>query len=63
MLMLTKIQLSNQPAPFGGCLTASKESNMRKINYYFIAISEWLSGRSWYAAKRIATWESRYVRI
>jgi hypothetical protein len=36
---------------------------MRKINYYFIAISEWLSGRSWYAAKRIATWESRYVRI
>jgi hypothetical protein len=36
---------------------------MRKINYYFIAISEWLSGRSWYAAKRIATGESRYVRI
>ena len=42
---------------------ASKESNMRKAHYYFIAISEWLSGRSWYAAKRIATGESRYVRI
>lgn len=36
---------------------------MRKAHFYFIAISEWLSGRSWYAAKRIATGESRHVRI